>query len=186
MGSSTLSSCPDYAALILLRFSYFLCEPVTFQYRGSEAPDCVVLHIYHLTIPLGLCKTSQLLDAYKSIHRVGVISVDPRHDARLSRPNRAQQPFGILSDCWHVKLMHTHSMITAELRDDIKNSTRRVSFLTIMFQPVRVRHGRSKALAYVPTPLQDHLDYTKALLILTYLCFHSRFDELENLDSIQV
>ena len=75
-------------------------------------------------------------------------------------------------------------MITAELGDDIENSTRRVSFLTILFQPVRVRHGRSKALAYVPKPLEDHLDYTKALLMLTYLCFYSRLGELKNLDSI--
>ena len=53
-----------YAALILLStllFSYFLCELVTFQYRGSEAPECALLRIYHLTTPLGPCKPRSCL-----------------------------------------------------------------------------------------------------------------------------
>ena len=53
-----------YAALILLStliFSCFLCEPVIFQYRGSEAPECAVLRTYHLTTPLGLWKPRSCL-----------------------------------------------------------------------------------------------------------------------------
>ena len=71
---------PRLILLSTLLFSYFLCELVTFQYRGSEALECAILRIYHLTTPLGLCKRRSCL---MHLNRSMGLGLQPRIRGRM-------------------------------------------------------------------------------------------------------